>query len=60
MIMKDRIEAIFTKFDEFRTQACKNAMKNNKVAGRRARVVSIEIEKMLKEYRAAGVAHDKQ
>lgn len=57
--MKDRIEEIFAKMDEFRKEATTHAMKNNKAAGRRARTASLEIAKMLKEYRWVSVEWDK-
>lgn len=57
--MKERIEEIFAKFDEFRKEAADHAMKGNKLAGRRARMASLEIAKMLKEYRWVSVEWDK-
>ena len=49
--MKERIEEIFAKMDEFRKESTDHATKGNKLAGRRARVASLELAKMLKEYR---------
>lgn len=57
--MKDRIDEIFAKMDEFRKDATDHAMKNNKTAGRRARNASLELTKMLKEYRWVSVQWDK-
>ena len=45
--------------DEFRKEATDHATKNNKSAGRRARNASLEIAKMLKEYRWVSVEWDK-
>ena len=57
--MKERIEEIFAKMDEFRKEATDHATKNYKSAGRRARNASLEIAKMLKEYRWVSVEWDK-
>jgi hypothetical protein len=57
--MKDRIDEIFAKMDEFRKEATDHAMKNNKAAGRRARNASLELTKMFKEYRWVSVEWDK-
>lgn len=53
--MKDRIEVIFAKMDEFRKDATDLATKNNKAAGRRARKASLELEKLMKAFRAESV-----
>lgn len=53
--MKERIGAIFAKMDEFRKDATDLAEKNNKAAGRRARKASLELEKLMKEFRAESV-----
>ena len=45
--------------DEFRKEATDHATKGNKLAGRRARMASLEIAKMLKEYRWVSVEYDK-
>lgn len=45
---------------EFAEDAKKNIQKGNKAAGARARKVSLEIEKLLKEYRKASIEADKQ
>lgn len=57
--MKERIEEIFAKMDEFRNEATAHATKGNKLAGRRTRMASLEIAKMLKEYRWVSVEYDK-
>ncbi len=53
--MKDLIEKIDLAYEQFKTDACKQAMQNNKTAGTRARKVSLEITKLLKEYRAKSI-----
>lgn len=53
--MKDLIEKIDLAYEQFKTDACKQTMKNNKTAGTRARKMSLEIAKMLKEYRAKSI-----
>lgn len=45
--------------DEFRKEATCHATKGNKLAGRRARMASLEIAKMLKDYRWISVEWDK-
>ena len=57
--MKDRIEEIFAKMEEFRKESTDHATQGNKLAGRRARVASLELTKMLKEYRWVSVEWDK-
>jgi hypothetical protein len=57
--MKERIEEIFAKMDEFLKESNDHATKGNKLAGRRARMASLEIAKMLKEYRWVSVEWDK-
>ena len=57
--MKERIEEIFSKMEEFRKESTDHATKGNKMAGRRARVASLELAKMLKEYRWVSVEWDK-
>lgn len=57
--MRERIEEIIAKMDEFRKEATDHATKGNKLAGRRARVASLEIAKLLKDYRWISVEWDK-
>ena len=57
--MKERIEEIFAKMDEFRKEATNHVTKNNKMAGRRARLASLELTKLFKEYRWVSVEWDK-
>lgn len=53
--MKDLIEKIDLAYEQFKTDANKQAMQNNKTAGTRARKISLEITKLLKEYRAKSI-----
>lgn len=48
----EKIEAIFA---EFAKDAKAQAEKGNKAAGTRARVASLEIEKLMKEFRKASL-----
>lgn len=50
--MKELIEAICKNFDAFKVDATKDG---NKAAAQRARKVSLEIEKQLKQYRKDSV-----
>lgn len=45
---------------EFAENAKLNIQKGNKAAGARARKASLEIEKLLKEYRKASIEADKK
>lgn len=54
--MKDFVKNINEKFAQFEHDAEQNIEKGNKAAGVRARKVSLEIEKMLKQYRKSSVA----
>lgn len=45
--------------DEFRKEATAHATKDNKLAGRRARMASLELTKMFKEYRWVSIEWDK-
>lgn len=52
-----RITDVMTEFAE---NAKNNIQKGNKAAGARARKASLEIEKLLKEYRKASIEADKK
>ena len=52
--MKALVESISEKFAKFNEEAAKRA-EGNKAAGVRARKISLEIEKALKEFRKASV-----
>lgn len=49
--MKTLLDSINEKIDHFQSNATAHVEKANKAAGVRARKVSLEIEKMLKEFR---------
>ena len=49
--MKELLEKIAAKVAEFNTDAAAQAEKGNKAAGTRARKASLEIEKLMKEFR---------
>lgn len=57
--MRVTVSKIEELFMEFLNDADANAEYGNKAAGRRARRVSLELCKLLKEYRADSIAHDK-
>lgn len=57
--MRVKVSKIEELFMEFLNDADANAEFGNKAAGRRARRASVELCKLLKEYRAEGVIHDK-
>ena len=47
-------------FEAFKTDASLQIEKGNKAAGTRARKVSLELEKMLKEFRKKSLEHSKK
>ena len=49
--MKTLLDSINEKIDVFQTNATNQVEKANKAAGTRARKASLELEKMLKEFR---------
>jgi hypothetical protein len=58
--MKDLVESIKEKFDSFATDANLQVEKSNKAAGTRARKASLELEKLLKEFRKVSLDFAKQ
>ncbi|WLD24348.1 histone H1 [Flavobacterium dauae] len=58
--MKELIEKIAASFEAFKTDAELQTEKGNKAAGTRARKASLELEKLLKEFRKDSVAADKK
>lgn len=60
MNVNELVEALTSKMNAFQKEANANAEKGNKAAGRRARKVSLEIANLLKDYRAATIAADKE
>lgn len=58
--MTELAERIVVAMKEFVENAKNNIQKGNKAAGARARKGSLEIEKLLKEYRKASIEADKK
>jgi len=58
--MKDLIENIQSTFESFQTDATTQLNDWNKSAGTRARKSSLELEKLLKEFRKVSIAESKK
>lgn len=58
--MKELIEKIATEFETFKSDAELQTEKGNKAAGTRARKSSLEIEKLLKEFRKTSLNDSKK
>ena len=58
--MKELLENIQTTFDSFQTDANSQLEGGNKSAGTRARKSSLEMEKLLKEFRKVSIAEAKK
>lgn len=58
--MKELIEKIEAAYSAFKTDAAAQAESGNKAAGTRARKVSLEVEKMMKEFRKASLEESKK
>jgi hypothetical protein len=58
--MKDLVEKIKESFASFSTDANLQIEKSNKAAGTRARKASLELEKLLKEFRKVSLEHSKK
>ena len=57
--MKELIEKIGTAYAEFEKDASAQVENGNKAAGTRARKASLEIEKLMKEFRKASLETSK-
>ena len=57
--LKEFFSVIEGNVEALRSEVSMHVDKGNKAAGRRARTLSVEIGKQLKEFRAASVAYDK-
>jgi len=57
--MKELIEKINASFETLKADAELQAQKGNKAAGTRARKTSLELEKLLKEFRKASLEASK-
>lgn len=53
--MKEKVDAIFSKIEVFKTNATAFVDKGNKAAGARARKASLELAKLFKEFRQESV-----
>lgn len=58
--MKELIEKIATEFEAFKADAQLQLEKSNKAAGTRARKSSLDLEKLLKEFRKASLEESKK
>jgi hypothetical protein len=58
--MKELIEKIVTEFATFKADAELQTEKGNKAAGTRSRKASLEIEKLLKEFRKTSLNESKK
>lgn len=57
--MKTLVEKLNADFEAFAKDAAAQVESGNKAAGARARKVSLEIEKLLKEFRKSSIAASK-
>lgn len=55
--MKELVEKIIETMDYFKTESGKR-LKGNTTAGRRARKATLELEKLMKEYRKESMKED--
>ncbi|MEE0850217.1 MAG: histone H1 [Alistipes onderdonkii] len=55
--MKELIEKIQQTYDAFSTEAALQVEKGNKAAGTRARKASLEVEKLMKEFRKESLTY---
>ncbi|PRZ20092.1 MULTISPECIES: histone H1 [Flavobacterium] len=58
--MKDLFEKINAEFENFKTEAELHIEKGNKAAGTRARKSTLDLEKLLKEFRKVSVEESKK
>ena len=58
--MKELIEKIEAAYTAFKTDATAQAESGNKAAGTRARKASLELEKVLKEFRKVSLEESKK
>jgi len=58
--MKDLIEKINAEFETFSTESTSLAEKGVKAAGARARKATLELEKLLKEFRKVSIEESKK
>ncbi len=58
--MKELVEKIAAVYEAFQKDAAAQVENGNKAAGTRARKVSLEIEKLMKEFRKASLEESKK
>lgn len=58
--MKELVNKIKAEFESFATDADLQVEKGNKAAGTRARKVSLDLEKLLKEFRKVSIEESKK
>jgi len=58
--MKNLVESLKANFEAFAKDAELQIENENKAAGQRARKISLEIEKALKEFRKVSIGHSKK
>jgi len=58
--MKELIEKLNTEFEAFKSDAELQVEKSNKAAGTRARKSSLDLEKLLKEFRKVSLEESKK
>lgn len=58
--MKELVERIAAAYDAFQKDANLQAENGNKAAGARARKASLEVEKMMKEFRKVSIEDSKK
>lgn len=58
--MKEIVEKIQAAYETFQKDAAAQVAEGNKAAGTRARKASLEIEKLLKEFRKASLEESKK
>ena len=58
--MNTLVEKINEHIDQFQENMTDHIEKANKAAGARARKISLELEKKLKEFRKASLAHEQE
>jgi hypothetical protein len=58
--MKDLVDKIKERFESFATDSNLQIEKSNKAAGTRARKASLELEKLLKEFRKVSLDYSKK
>ena len=58
--MKEIVEKIAAAYDAFQNDAAAQVESGNKAAGTRARKASLEIEKLMKEFRKASLEESKK